>query len=291
MRRHPGPGKPGPHHALTHRMQITAGKWQPADRRARHLDLRARAGLDAGRATGVSCSHALDLNLLSERSGSSAWDGREPSRQLSSGGTHAHHRSGGSFPHLRLRGAPLLPRRPGCRVARRGRRGDPRRLRRHLPPAGHRRDQRPLPAHGVPADPGKRAGRPAGRLQQAPGASAQRGRPRRLSGELPRIRGLDRRRVLHRLRPAHLACEYRRPGPAGLERGLPALPRNRGRRERTLRSVHDGFEQAFRGFDRDRYPVWRDWLAGAATHRRRGPVIERMRRAGVLDLPGALEGW
>jgi len=37
--------------------------------------------------------------------------------------------------------------------------------------------------------------------------------------------------------------------------------------------------------------VWRDWLAGAAARPRRGPVIERMRRAGVLDLPGVLEGW
>src|SRR6266496_4474347 len=52
-------------------------------------------------------------------------------------------------------------------------------------------------------------------------------------------------------------------------------------RDRTLRSVHDSFEQAFRGFDRDRYPVWRDWLADAATHPRRAGVIERMRHAGV----------
>jgi hypothetical protein len=57
-------------------------------------------------------------------------------------------------------------------------------------------------------------------------------------------------------------------------------------RERTLRSVHDGFEQAFRGFDTGRYPTWRDWLADAAAHPRRAAVIERMRQAGVLDLPG-----
>ncbi|HET9971553.1 MAG TPA: phytanoyl-CoA dioxygenase family protein [Streptosporangiaceae bacterium] len=62
-------------------------------------------------------------------------------------------------------------------------------------------------------------------------------------------------------------------------------------RERTLRSVHDSFEQAFRGFDRTRYPVWRDWLAGAAAHPRRAGVIERMRHAGALDLPGARDGW
>ena len=46
-----------------------------------------------------------------------------------------------------------------------------------------------------------------------------------------------------------------------------------------------------RGFDRDRYPIWRDWLGGAAAHPCRGPVIERMRHAGVLDLAGAQEGW
>jgi hypothetical protein len=62
-------------------------------------------------------------------------------------------------------------------------------------------------------------------------------------------------------------------------------------RDRTLRSVHDSFEQAFRGFGRGRYPVWRDWLAGAAAHPRRAGVIERMRQAGVLDLPGARDGW
>jgi len=68
-------------------------------------------------------------------------------------------------------------------------------------------------------------------------------------------------------------------------------PETEDERDRTLRSAHDSFEQAYRGFDSGRYPVWRDWLAGAAARPRRGPVIERMRRAGVLDLPGALEGW
>jgi hypothetical protein len=64
-------------------------------------------------------------------------------------------------------------------------------------------------------------------------------------------------------------------------------PETEPERDRTLRSVHDSFEQAFRGSDRDRYPVWRDWIAGAAAHPRRAGVIERMRHAGVLDLPGA----
>lgn len=62
-------------------------------------------------------------------------------------------------------------------------------------------------------------------------------------------------------------------------------PETDDERDRTLRYAHDGFEQAFRGFDRDRYPVWRDWLAAAAARPRRAPVIERMRRAGVLGCP------
>jgi len=68
-------------------------------------------------------------------------------------------------------------------------------------------------------------------------------------------------------------------------------PETAAERDRTLRSAHDRFEQAFRGFDTGRYPVWRDWLADAAAHPRREPVIERMRHAGVLDLPGVMEGW
>jgi len=68
-------------------------------------------------------------------------------------------------------------------------------------------------------------------------------------------------------------------------------PETEPERDRTLRSVHDSFEQAFRGFDTGRYPVWRDWLAGATAHPRRAGVIERMRHAGILDLPGARDGW
>ncbi len=68
-------------------------------------------------------------------------------------------------------------------------------------------------------------------------------------------------------------------------------PQTGAERDRTLRSVHDSFEQAFRGFDQDRYPVWRDWLADVGAHPRRAGVIERMRQGGVLDLPGARDGW
>ena len=62
-------------------------------------------------------------------------------------------------------------------------------------------------------------------------------------------------------------------------------------RDRTLRSMTDSFEQDFRGFDHDRYPVWRDWLDDAEKHPRRAGVIKRMRDAGILDLPGAVAGW
>ena len=68
-------------------------------------------------------------------------------------------------------------------------------------------------------------------------------------------------------------------------------PETSDERDRTLRSVQDSFEQAFRGFDTGRYPIWRDWLGDAEAHPRRAPVIGRMRHAGVLDLPGARDGW
>jgi ectoine hydroxylase-related dioxygenase (phytanoyl-CoA dioxygenase family) len=35
----------------------------------------------------------------------------------------------------------------------------------------------------------------------------------------------------------------------------------------------------------------RDWLAGTAAYPRRAGVIERMRQAGVLALPGAQDAW
>ena len=70
-----------------------------------------------------------------------------------------------------------------------------------------------------------------------------------------------------------------------------AEPGDQAARGRVLRWMEDGFEQAFRGFDRDRYPVWRDWAAGAAGHERRAAALERLERAGVMDLPGAQMGW
>jgi hypothetical protein len=68
-------------------------------------------------------------------------------------------------------------------------------------------------------------------------------------------------------------------------------PETTEQRERTLRSTRDSFEQSCRGFDRGRYPMWRDWLAGSATHPRRCEVASRLRATGVLDLDGAEFGW
>jgi hypothetical protein len=53
----------------------------------------------------------------------------------------------------------------------------------------------------------------------------------------------------------------------------------------------DSFEQAERGFDRERYPIWRDRIAEASAYPRRSNLIEQMRRTRVFDLPGADIGW
>jgi hypothetical protein len=37
-----------------------------------------------------------------------------------------------------------------------------------------------------------------------------------------------------------------------------ADPASQAARARVLRWLQDGLEQGFRGFDRDRYPAWRD---------------------------------
>ncbi len=70
-----------------------------------------------------------------------------------------------------------------------------------------------------------------------------------------------------------------------------AAPEDDDAREKTLRWTTDAFEQEYRGFDRERYPVWRDWLANPDNLPRRAAVIERLRAAGVVDLPGAELGW
>ncbi len=70
-----------------------------------------------------------------------------------------------------------------------------------------------------------------------------------------------------------------------------AEPGNDDERDRTLRWMADSFEQAARGFDRERYPLWRDWRINPSRHPRRAQIIERLQAANVLELPGADLGW
>ena len=68
-------------------------------------------------------------------------------------------------------------------------------------------------------------------------------------------------------------------------------PESDEQREKSLRSMHDSFGQSFRDFDRDRYPMWLDWIGGLASHPGRAKVLGRLRADGVLDVPGAEVGW
>ena len=70
-----------------------------------------------------------------------------------------------------------------------------------------------------------------------------------------------------------------------------ALPSDEAARGKTLRWVDGSLEQAFRGFDRERYPAWRDWLENPSGDRRRAAAIDRLRNTGVLDRPGWDVGW
>jgi hypothetical protein len=70
-----------------------------------------------------------------------------------------------------------------------------------------------------------------------------------------------------------------------------ALPHDDASRAKAHRWLDSSFEQGFRGFDRRRYPAWRDWRENPTGHRRRAAVIERLRATGVLDLRGAEMGW
>jgi hypothetical protein len=70
-----------------------------------------------------------------------------------------------------------------------------------------------------------------------------------------------------------------------------AAPDEEEERTKTLRWMTDAFEQGCRGFDRERYPVWRDWLANSSREPRRAAIVERLRDAGILELPGAELGW
>jgi hypothetical protein len=66
-----------------------------------------------------------------------------------------------------------------------------------------------------------------------------------------------------------------------------ATPKGDQERTTTRRWFSDAFEQESRGFDRERYPQWRDWMVNPLNDPRRASIIERLRDAGILDLPGA----
>jgi hypothetical protein len=70
-----------------------------------------------------------------------------------------------------------------------------------------------------------------------------------------------------------------------------AVPKDERSRQKVLTWTTDYLEQAYRGFDRERYPAWRDWLANAEGNPRRAEVVERMCRVGILGLPGTELGW
>jgi hypothetical protein len=70
---------------------------------------------------------------------------------------------------------------------------------------------------------------------------------------------------------------------------VPQTAEAQGRR-RLLRYAADHHDQTGRGFDHHRYPLWRDWIAPAGSNRGRAVAVARLRRLGVLDLPGALLG-
>ena len=70
------------------------------------------------------------------------------------------------------------------------------------------------------------------------------------------------------------------------------MPPNTFDSARRLQAISQtGLEYAKDHFDRERYPLWRDWLANPGGGRRRAAVTERLRATGVLDLPGADLGW
>jgi Phytanoyl-CoA dioxygenase (PhyH) len=70
-----------------------------------------------------------------------------------------------------------------------------------------------------------------------------------------------------------------------------AIPDSAETKTKVQHWMADDFEQAERGFDRERYPMWRDWLANPGDNPRRAEIIESLRAAGILELAGADLGW
>jgi hypothetical protein len=70
-----------------------------------------------------------------------------------------------------------------------------------------------------------------------------------------------------------------------------AEPGDEDERGKCLRWLADGFEERYRGFDREHYSTRRDWPAAAPLHPMRPQGAARLRPAGALDQPGAEIGW
>ncbi len=58
-------------------------------------------------------------------------------------------------------------------------------------------------------------------------------------------------------------------------------------RTRFLDWMRDSCDQADRRYDHARFPLYRDWIAGAETYPTRRAAITRMAELGVFELPGA----
>ena len=66
--------------------------------------------------------------------------------------------------------------------------------------------------------------------------------------------------------------------------------RDPGRLRRLRDTVNDIVDYRHLGYDQERWPIWRDWVAGAAGRRSRQVAVDRLRLLGVLDKVGQERG-
>jgi hypothetical protein len=57
---------------------------------------------------------------------------------------------------------------------------------------------------------------------------------------------------------------------------------DRNRLEATRAAIVDIVDYDHKGYDRDRWPTWRDWASGAAQSASRQTAVQRLRLLGVL---------
>jgi len=85
---------------------------------------------------------------------------------------------------------------------------------------------------------------------------------------------LTHQQILHFSTFGHVTLR----GPRAPRPGLGSQDRMRLVRDMT----HDGVEFGRQEHDRDRWPVWREWAAGAARSPSRTLAVERLKLLGVL---------